>query len=153
MEILDKETNAMHARFSSNRPPRHAAAVGTLILLASSLLWLNAATINGGGALIGPPFTAETGDQVLVAVSNVGSKPIRFRVLLLRASDFEPIVTGDVQVLQPRTTHFEDISFGLGSGFIPIIQFQSSGKTEVKTSLQVIEPGGATRFYLDDFAS
>ncbi len=153
MEILDKEANAMHTRFSSSRSTRRTAAVGALIVLASSLLWLNAATINGRGALISPPFTAEDGDRVLVAVSNVGSKPIRFRVLLLNAIDFKPIETGDPQMLEPRTSHFQDISFGLGSGFIAVIEFESRGKTQVKASLQVIKPGGATRFFLDEFES
>ena len=56
-------------------------------------------------------------------------------------------------MLEPRTSHFQDISFGLGSGFIAVIEFESRGKTQVKASLQVIKPGGATRFFLDEFES
>jgi hypothetical protein len=90
---------------------------------------------------------------VLGGVSNVGRRPIRIRVLLLRAIDFQPIETGDMQVLPPRTTHFEDFSMTLGSGIIAVIEVQSQGKTLVKASLQVIEPGGATRIFADGFES
>ena len=157
MEILDKETNTMHTGFSSSRSTRRAAAAGALILLASSLLCLNAATINGRGMLIGSPLTAEGGDRVVVAVSNVGRRPMRFRVHLLRAIDFEPIfVTAVPQVLEPRSSYFEDVTLSLGLGIIgiiAIIEVQSSGKTEAETSLQVIDAGGVTKIFSDGFES
>ncbi len=154
MEILDKETNDMHARFSSSRSTRRTAAVGALILLASSLLCLNAATVNGRGVLIGSPFTAEGSDRVVVAVSNVGRRPMRFRVHLLRAIDFEPIfVTAVPQVLGPRSSSFDDVTLSVGLGIIAVIEVESRGKTEAETSLQVIDAGGETKIFSDGFES
>ena len=94
MEIRDKETNDMHTRFSSSRSTRRTAAVGALIVLASSLLCLNAATVKGRGVLIGPSFHAELDDKVQVTVSNLGRRPIGIQVLLLDLTDFEKTTPG-----------------------------------------------------------
>ena len=118
----------MHTPFSSSRSTRRTAAVGALIVLASSLLCLNAATINGRGVLIGPSFTAEAGDKVRVTVSNVGRRPIGVQVLLLDLTDFEEVIlTGAPLILEPLTSSFEDITLSVGLGIIAIIKFQSSG--------------------------
>ncbi len=160
MEILDKEINAMHTRFSLSRSTRRTAAAGALIVLASSLLWLNAAPIKGGGGvLISPAATARANDEVRVTVSNFGQRTIRTRVLLLNALNFSPIVTGVWKDLPPRSSSFEDITFSIGLGFIgtfiAVVEFQSSGKSEVEvnTSFQLIDKHGNTQIFADGFES
>ncbi len=146
----------MHTRYSSSRSTRRAAAVGALIVLASSLLCLNAATINGRGVLIGPSFHAEMGDKVRVTVSNVGRRPIGVQVLLLDLTNFEDtILPGAPLILAPLTSSFEDITLSVGLGIIAIIKFQSSGAGQVKACVQVIEPepGGGTRLFECGFES
>ena len=158
----------MHTRYSSSRSTRRAAAVGALIVLASSLLCLNAATINGRGVLIGPSFHAEMGDKVRVTVSNVGRRPIGVQVLLLDLTNFEdtilpgaPLILapltlpGAPLILAPLTSSFEDITLSVGLGIIAIIKFQSSGAGQVKACVQVIEPepGGGTRLFECGFES
>ena len=145
----------MPARFSSSRSIRRVAAVGALILLASSLPCLNAETISGRGRLISPPFTAEIGDRVVVAISNFGRRAIQCQVVLLRATDFVAIETGVVQTLKSQTAFFSDSTLGAGFGnrIIAVIEYQSSGKSEVKTSFQLIDEDGHTQIFADGFES
>ena len=138
----------MHTRFSSNRSIRRIAAIGALILLASSLPCLNAATIRGSGVLVGPSFFAEMGDTVKVMVSNVGRRPIGVQVRLLDLDDFEnTILPGALLTLPPLTAAFTDITLSLGLGIIAILRFQSAGEGQVKACVQVIKADGGTRLF------